>query len=210
MNAMPVDLGISLCQSSAQSTGFHAAGSKSELKADILSHQEADKKAAEIRMPRRTKRSAVNSKPRDCRRPRESSMRLLRIKHVMTGLSRMTIYRLERAGLFPIRRKLGTNSVGWIDENITARIASRPSGLVKRRAVPQLSQFKEARTRCCAANRASMPRTISVWGLPQGYLEAQPMRRGVTSRGISFPFQLYPIAPKHFVSFGYQPGEPIL
>jgi prophage regulatory protein len=44
----------------------------------------------------------------------------------MTGLSRMTIYRLEAAGLFPARRKLGTNSVGWIEEDIAAWIASRP------------------------------------------------------------------------------------
>jgi prophage regulatory protein len=74
-------------------------------------------------------------------------MRLLRIKQVMTptSLSRMTIYRLERAGLFPARRKLGTNSVGWIDEDITAWIASRPSGLVSPRgAAPQLSLFRES------------------------------------------------------------------
>ncbi len=71
-------------------------------------------------------------------------MRLLRTKQVMavTGLSRMTIYRLERAGLFPARRKLGENSVGWIDEDIILWIESRPTGVVPRRgAVPQLSLF---------------------------------------------------------------------
>ncbi len=71
-------------------------------------------------------------------------MRLLRTKQVttMTGLSRMTIYRLERAGLFPAPRKLGQNSVGWIDEDITAWIASTPSGLADPRgAVAQLSPF---------------------------------------------------------------------
>ena len=40
-------------------------------------------------------------------------MKFLRIKHVMqlTGLSRMTIYRLELAGEFPKRRRLSKNSV---------------------------------------------------------------------------------------------------
>ncbi len=71
-------------------------------------------------------------------------MRLLRTKHVMamTGLSRMTIYRFERAGLFPARRKLGENSVGWIDEEIASWIESRPSGVVAHHGtIPQLSLF---------------------------------------------------------------------
>jgi prophage regulatory protein len=60
----------------------------------------------------------------------------------MTGLSRMTIYRLERAGLFPARRKLGENSVGWIDEDITSWIESRPCGVAApHAAIPQLSLF---------------------------------------------------------------------
>ena len=60
----------------------------------------------------------------------ESPMRLLRTKEVatITGLSRMTIYRLERSGVFPARRKLGKNSVAWLDEDITSWIATRPSG----------------------------------------------------------------------------------
>ena len=59
-------------------------------------------------------------------------MRLLRMKQVvtMTGLSRMTIYRLEAAGQFPARRRLGTNSVGWIEEDVAMWIASRPVGVV--------------------------------------------------------------------------------
>ncbi len=71
-------------------------------------------------------------------------MRLLRTKQVMamTGLSRMTIYRLERAGLFPARRRLGENSVGWIDEDITSWIESRPCGVATQHgAIPQLSLF---------------------------------------------------------------------
>jgi prophage regulatory protein len=55
-------------------------------------------------------------------------MKLLRIKEViaMTGLSRMSIYRYERNGDFPKRRRLGRNSVAWLDEDITAWVTARP------------------------------------------------------------------------------------
>jgi len=44
-------------------------------------------------------------------------MKFLRIRQVMqlTGLSRMTIYRLELAGKFPKRRRLSENSVAWLE-----------------------------------------------------------------------------------------------
>jgi prophage regulatory protein len=47
-------------------------------------------------------------------------MRFLRIRQVMqvTGLSRMTIYRLEIAGQFPRRRQLSENSVAWLESDI--------------------------------------------------------------------------------------------
>lgn len=55
-------------------------------------------------------------------------MKLLRIPDVLasTGLSRMTIYRLERAGEFPTRRRLGRNSVAWLEKDVVAWIESRP------------------------------------------------------------------------------------
>jgi prophage regulatory protein len=55
-------------------------------------------------------------------------MKLLRIKQVMevTGLSRMILWRLEKAGDFPIRRRLGSNSVAWLESDIAAWIKSRP------------------------------------------------------------------------------------
>jgi prophage regulatory protein len=74
----------------------------------------------------------------------DSAMQFLRVKQVMamTGLSRMTIYRLEQAGTFPARRKLGKNSVAWIERDVTSSIESRPSGLADPRgAVAQLSLF---------------------------------------------------------------------
>lgn len=55
-------------------------------------------------------------------------MKFLRIREVMqlTGLSRMTIYRLELAGQFPNRRRLSENSVAWLQSDISAWAESRP------------------------------------------------------------------------------------
>jgi prophage regulatory protein len=57
-------------------------------------------------------------------------MRLLRTPEVLriTGLSRMTIHRLEKLGSFPMRRRIGRQAVGWIDAEINEWIASRPTG----------------------------------------------------------------------------------
>ena len=53
---------------------------------------------------------------------------LLSIQEVMrlTGLSRMTVYRVEKGGRFPKRRQIGKNSVRWLDEDIEAWMTSRP------------------------------------------------------------------------------------
>lgn len=55
--------------------------------------------------------------------------RLIRTAEVLarTGLSRTTIWRLERAGLFPARRRLGPNSVGWLESEIDEWVAGRPT-----------------------------------------------------------------------------------
>jgi predicted DNA-binding transcriptional regulator AlpA len=60
-------------------------------------------------------------------------MKFLRIGQVMqvTGLSRMTIYRLELAGEFPNRRRLSKNSVAWLDTDITRWAESRPVSRLK-------------------------------------------------------------------------------
>jgi prophage regulatory protein len=47
----------------------------------------------------------------------------------LTGLSRTTIWRLERAGNFPQRRRLGRNSIGWLETELRDWIDSRPKGL---------------------------------------------------------------------------------
>jgi prophage regulatory protein len=60
---------------------------------------------------------------------RRDTMKLLRSKDVIkiTGLSRMTIWRLEKAGKFPPRRRLGVNSVAWLEGDVDAWISSRPA-----------------------------------------------------------------------------------
>ena len=53
--------------------------------------------------------------------------RILRYGEVCrrTGISRTTIWRLERKGVFPLRRQLSSGAVGWIEAEVEAWIASR-------------------------------------------------------------------------------------
>ena len=55
-------------------------------------------------------------------------MNILRIDDLsdLTGLSRATIWRMERAGEFPKRIQLSRGTVGWIEDEIRDWIASRP------------------------------------------------------------------------------------
>lgn len=54
--------------------------------------------------------------------------RLLRRQEVeeITQMSRSTIYRLVRAGLFPAPRRVGPRAVRWSASEITEWIAARP------------------------------------------------------------------------------------
>ena len=42
-----------------------------------------------------------------------------------TGLSRTTVWRMERRGEFPAHCQLSANTVGWLEEEVTAWIRSR-------------------------------------------------------------------------------------
>lgn len=55
--------------------------------------------------------------------------KILRFQEVteLTGLSRSTIWRKERLGLFPKRKQLGLNSVGWLESDIQKWMESLPS-----------------------------------------------------------------------------------
>jgi predicted DNA-binding transcriptional regulator AlpA len=47
----------------------------------------------------------------------------------ITGLSRTTLWRLERAGKFPMRLRLSANRVGWRKDEVEEWIATRPRGM---------------------------------------------------------------------------------
>jgi len=44
----------------------------------------------------------------------------------VTGLSRPTILRLERAGRFPARRELAPNRIGWLAAEVDEWLRTRP------------------------------------------------------------------------------------
>ena len=58
-------------------------------------------------------------------------MRILRTAEVVEriGLSRSTLWRLERASDFPERVHLGVNSVGWLETDIDSWLNNRRRGL---------------------------------------------------------------------------------
>jgi prophage regulatory protein len=60
--------------------------------------------------------------------PPTVAMRMLRLKDVIrvTGLARMTIWRLERKGDFPLRRQLGPRSVAWLERDVQEWMEHRP------------------------------------------------------------------------------------
>ncbi|PLX39775.1 MAG: DNA-binding protein [Deltaproteobacteria bacterium] len=53
--------------------------------------------------------------------------RFLRAPEVIriTGLSRPTIWRMEKRGQFPQRRSISANSVGWLSSEVENWMASR-------------------------------------------------------------------------------------
>lgn len=54
-------------------------------------------------------------------------MRFLRVKEIqeITGLSKTTIWRLEKCGKFPKRHKISSSAVGWLESEIEKWIEQR-------------------------------------------------------------------------------------
>src|SRR5438876_10456063 len=48
-----------------------------------------------------------------------------------TGLSRTTVWRLERQGAFPARRRLSPGPVGWLESEVDEWLAPRLTALVR-------------------------------------------------------------------------------
>lgn len=59
--------------------------------------------------------------------PASVPLRLLRFGEVRqrTGLSRSTIWRMERSGIFPRRIKVSVNVVAWREDEVAAWIVSK-------------------------------------------------------------------------------------
>jgi predicted DNA-binding transcriptional regulator AlpA len=62
--------------------------------------------------------------------PERAPREVLRLKDVATlvGLSRTTIWRFERDGKFPKRRRLSVNAVGWMASDVRQWVAERRLG----------------------------------------------------------------------------------
>lgn len=60
-----------------------------------------------------------------CAKPEGEVIRSKHLRH-FTGLSRTTIWRLEREGNFPARIRLGYAGVGWRRSEIETWLATRP------------------------------------------------------------------------------------
>lgn len=60
---------------------------------------------------------------------RAAPLKLLRFPAIRerTGLSRSTIWRLERRGAFPRHRRISANAVAWIEEEVNGWIRERRS-----------------------------------------------------------------------------------
>jgi predicted DNA-binding transcriptional regulator AlpA len=78
-------------------------------------------------------------------KPRRYLVKILRTPEVvsLTGLSRVTLWRLERKRQFPARLRLTENSVGWNERDILRWVESRPRGLSG--PPPQLQAAHRAR-----------------------------------------------------------------
>src|SRR5579859_3201057 len=59
--------------------------------------------------------------------PRGAALKLLRFPAVRerTGLSRSTIWRLERQGTFPRHHRISASAVAWVEDDIAKWIASK-------------------------------------------------------------------------------------
>ncbi len=71
-----------------------------------------------------------------------SGSRILRISEMveLLAVSRATLWRWERRGVLPPKRRIGPNVVGWIESEITEWLQTRPSGVA---VLPEDLAWKE-------------------------------------------------------------------
>jgi len=80
-----------------------------------------------IAVERRTDVAALSSQTSVPPTPLDGPIRLLRFGEVRrrTGLSRSTIWRMERSGIFPKRVKVSVNVVAWREDELNEWIRSK-------------------------------------------------------------------------------------
>jgi prophage regulatory protein len=54
-------------------------------------------------------------------------VKIIRVKHLAAkiGLSVSTIWRMEKAGLFPKRRRISAGAVGWLESEVDEWLKTR-------------------------------------------------------------------------------------
>ena len=82
---------------------------------------------AEIQALARLALAPTIERPKPTRKVRPEPERMLRIDTVMhlTGLSRTTIWRMERDGRFPKHRVTGKRATGWVESEVQGWLAQR-------------------------------------------------------------------------------------
>jgi predicted DNA-binding transcriptional regulator AlpA len=82
----------------------------------------------------RSKRSETLAESEGAATVATADDRVLRARDVqrLTGLSRSTLWRMERAGAFPARRQLSARAVGWIAREIEGWLRSRAQAVTAR------------------------------------------------------------------------------
>jgi prophage regulatory protein len=112
-------------------------------------------------------------------------MKFLRIRQV-TGLSRMTIYRLELAGQFPKRRQLSKHSVAWLDTDIAQWAESRSCQPVEGYTRPDVWHewcgLRLTHRSSCGLVRDR--RNPALAGCRQGYASITGMRKSRSFKGL--------------------------
>jgi prophage regulatory protein len=103
----------------------------------------------------------MHARPRDAPKPEQAPhadkeltpmnsrpVRLLRLPQVIdaTGLGKTTIYALQAEGDFPMRVKVTTHSVAWVEEEVQAWLTARVERARSETAAPE-TQFPQATRR---------------------------------------------------------------
>ena len=75
-----------------------------------------------------------------------TSMKIMRWREVapIIGCSLMTIARMEKAGTFPQRIRIGNGSVGWLEHEVEAWLAGRMANRVEDEGAPQDNEIDES------------------------------------------------------------------